>query len=163
MGFPNPPIGNQLKHLLIILSILLLLSSPLFGQETGVLYQYETSTGIQWKTFGDVKVPPEYEGEIRNGKPDGFGILIRFDGKKYVGEWKDGKMDGQGTESSPYGDNYEGEFKDGVRHGLGTSILPDGRKYVGEWKDGKEHGQGTESSPYGSKNEGELTYPDGIK
>ena len=91
-----------MKLLLIILISFLLLSSPLFGQETGVLYQYETSTGIQWKTFGDVKVPPEYEGEIRNGKPDGFGILIRFDGKKYVGEWKDGKMDGQGTESSPY-------------------------------------------------------------
>ncbi len=35
-------LGNQVKHLLIILSILLL-SSPLFGQETGVLYQYETS------------------------------------------------------------------------------------------------------------------------
>ena len=119
-----------MKHLLIIF-LILLLSSPLFGQETGVLYQYETSTGIQWKTFGDVKVPPEYEGEIRNGKPDGFGILIRFDGKKYVGNFKDGKMDGQGTESSPYGDNYEGEFKDGVRHGQGTSILPDGRKYVG--------------------------------
>ena len=35
-----------MKHLLIILSILLP-SSPLFGQETGVLYQYETSFGIQ--------------------------------------------------------------------------------------------------------------------
>ncbi|HIM44613.1 MAG TPA: membrane-binding protein, partial [Deltaproteobacteria bacterium] len=31
-----------MKHLIIILSILLL-SFPLFGQETGVLYQYETS------------------------------------------------------------------------------------------------------------------------
>ena len=101
-----------MKHLLIIF-LILLLSSPLFGQETGVLYQYETSTGIQWKTFGDVKVPPEYEGEIRNGKPDGFGILIRFDGKKYVGNFKDGKMDGQGMFIFSSGDKYEGEFKDG--------------------------------------------------
>ena len=106
-----------MKHLLIIF-LILLLSSPLFGQETGVLYQYETSTGIQWKTFGDVKVPPEYEGEIRNGKPDGFGILIRFDGRKYVGEWKDGKEHGQGTESSPYGSKNEGEltFPDGIKY-----------------------------------------------
>jgi hypothetical protein len=45
-----------MKHLLIILSILLL-SSPLFGQskETGVLYQYKTSSGFVWKTFGEVK------------------------------------------------------------------------------------------------------------
>jgi len=35
-----------MKPLLIILSILLL-SSPVIGQETGVLYQYETSFGIQ--------------------------------------------------------------------------------------------------------------------
>jgi hypothetical protein len=45
------------KHLLIIFSILLL-SSPVFGQETGVLYQYETSSGIKWKTFGDGTVQP---------------------------------------------------------------------------------------------------------
>ena len=43
-----------MKHLLIILSILLL-SSPEIGQETGVLYQYETSSGLVWKTFGNGK------------------------------------------------------------------------------------------------------------
>ena len=58
-----------MKHLLIILSILLL-SSPVIGQETGVLYQYETSTGIKWKTFGDGKVQPKYKGEIKNGIMD---------------------------------------------------------------------------------------------
>jgi len=35
-----------MKHLLIILSILLL-SSPVIGQEIGVFYQYSTSFGIQ--------------------------------------------------------------------------------------------------------------------
>ena len=57
-----------MKHLLIILSILLL-SSPVIGEETGVLYQYETSTGIKWKTFGNEKLQPKYEGETTNGKP----------------------------------------------------------------------------------------------
>ena len=80
-----------MKHILIILSILLL-SSPLFGQETGVLYQYETSSGIQWKTFGDEKVQPMYKGEIKNGKMDGLGVLTYpYDGKSVVGEWKNGK------------------------------------------------------------------------
>ena len=102
-----------MKHLLIILS-LLLLSSPLFCQEYGVLFQYETSSGIQWKTFGDGKVRPEYEGEIRNGKPDGFGILIWFDGIKYVGNFKDGK-----------------------EHGQGTFTFHNGRKNVREWRFGK--------------------------
>jgi len=56
------------RHLLISLSFLLL-SFPLFGQETGVLYQYESSSGIIWKTFGNEKLQPKYEGEITNGNP----------------------------------------------------------------------------------------------
>ena len=76
-----------MKHLLIILSILLL-SSPVIGQETGVLYLYETSSGLVWKTFGDDKVQPKYKGEIKNGKPEGFGNLKSYYGEKYLGEWK---------------------------------------------------------------------------
>ena len=33
LGFPNPLIGNQVKHLLLILISFLLLSSPLFGED----------------------------------------------------------------------------------------------------------------------------------
>ena len=80
-----------MKHLLIILSILFL-SSPVIGEKVGVLYQYETSSGIQWKTFGNEKVQPTYKGEIKNGKMDGLGVLIfPYGGKSVVGEWKEGK------------------------------------------------------------------------
>jgi len=65
---------------------LLLLTSTLFGQETGVLYQYETSSGLVWKTFGDGKVQPKYKGEIKNGKPNGFGFQTYKNGNKYFGE-----------------------------------------------------------------------------
>ena len=76
-----------MKHLLIILISILLLSSPLFGQETSVLYQYETSSGLVWKTFGDGKVQPKYKGEIKNGKMNGLGVLIYpYDGKSIIGE-----------------------------------------------------------------------------
>ena len=71
-----------MKHLLIILISFLLLSSPVIGEEPGVLYQYETSSGIQWKTFGDGKVQPKYKGEIKNGKMDGLGVLIYPYGEK---------------------------------------------------------------------------------
>jgi len=56
LGSPNPPKGNQVKHQIIILPDLLL-SSPLFGQETGVLYQYETSSGFVWeKTYQIISI-----------------------------------------------------------------------------------------------------------
>ena len=80
-----------MKHLFIILS-LLLISSSMFGQETGVLYQHETASGFVWKTFGDVKVQPKYKGEIVNGKMHGFGFTkYPSDGKSVIGEWNNGK------------------------------------------------------------------------
>ena len=100
-----------MKHLLIILSILLL-SSPVIGQETGVLYQYKTSSGFVWKSIGSEKLQPKYEGQVENGKPNGQGTYTNPDGKKYVGEFKDGKPNGQGTFTFKDGRKYVGEFKD---------------------------------------------------
>jgi len=86
------------KHLLILLSILLL-SSPVIGQETGVLYLWENGT--------------KYMGEWKDGKRHGQGNMTYHDGRKYVGEWKDGERNGQGTITYPDGIKYVGEFKDG--------------------------------------------------
>ena len=68
-----------MRHIPIIFTILLLSSPPLFVQETGFLYQYGTSSGIQWETFGDGKVQPKYKGEIKNGEMDGLGVFrVKF-------------------------------------------------------------------------------------
>jgi len=153
-------VRNQVRHLLILLSFLLL-SFPVIGQETGVLYQYETSSGIQWKTFGDGKVQPKYKGDIKNGKPNGQGTLTLPNGFKYVGEWRDGLINGQGTSTYPNGSKYVGEWKDGHRSGQGTSTYPNGSKYEGEWRDGLINGQGTLTYHNGSKYVGE--WKDGKK
>ena len=102
-----------MKHLLIILSFLLL-SSPVIGNshKGETLYLWETSSGWVWKGFGDKDTHRVYKGEVENGVPNGLGIDISPYGSKYVGEWKDGKI-----------------------HGQGTLTLPDGQKYVGDWKD----------------------------
>ena len=127
-----------MKHLLIILSILLL-SSPLFGenQKGETLYLWKTSSGVQWKGFGDKQTHPIYKGQVENGKPNGQGTLNFSNGEKYVGEWKNGRPHGQGTGTLPDGRKYVGEYKDGKRHGQGTYTHHDGRKYEGEWKDGE--------------------------
>ena len=169
-----------MKHLLIILISILLLSSPLFGQETGVFYQYETSSGIQWKTFGDGKVQPKYKGEIKNGKMDGLGVLVYPYGEKsVVGEWKEGKE--WNTKHRKKDGTLLGKFENGewiVRWGVLYKGQRNGKwgyykekwkvkdennwdfsKIEGEIKNGLPNGQGTGTSIDGSKYVGE--YKDG--
>ena len=106
-----------MKHLLLILISLLLLSSFITSCEKkeGTLYRWKTSSGDGWvwKGFGDKETQPIYKGDVENGVPNGLGILYYPDGT----------------------DTYLGDY--GRRGGVGTYIFSDGRKYVGSWKDGE--------------------------
>jgi len=126
------------KHLLIILS-LLLLSSPVIGDnhKGETLYGWGKYPEIVWKGFGDKETHPKYEGDVENGIPNGLGFLIFPNGGKYVGGWKDGRRNGEGTFTLTDGKKYEGEYKDGEMNGQGTLTLPDGSKFVGEYKNNK--------------------------
>jgi len=105
-----------MKHLLILLSFLLL--GCVKNQGTEFLYQYETSSGLIFKSIGDGKVQPKYKGEITNGKPNGQGTITYPDGGKYVGEFKDGNLmvkehtlmeKGNGKETSMLGNGRMGK------------------------------------------------------
>ena len=127
---------NQVRHLIILFISLLLFTSPLFGNshKGGILYGWETSSGVQLRKFGDNDIHPQYNGDAENGKPNGLGIMTYPDGRIYVGEWKNGKKDGQGTFTFPSGNKYVGEYKDGNMWNV-TKYNKD-RKYVGEWREG---------------------------
>ena len=174
-----------MKHLLILLISILLLSSPLFGQETGVLYQHESSSGIKWKTFGNGKVKPKYEGEIKNGDMwfilHGLGVItFPFDGKSIIGEWKNGKE--WNTKHKNKDGKIIGKFEDGEWilkwgvlyfgfrngkfgyytekwEGFESEDNRDFSKYEGEIKIGFPNGQGILTFPDGEKYVGE--YKDG--
>lgn len=122
-----------MKHLLILISILLL-SSPVIGDnhKGETLYLWKTSSGELWKGFGDKETHSVYKGDVNNGVPNGLGVLIYPDERKYVGEFKNGKYHGQGTLTSPNGNKYEGEWKNDEYHGQGILSFSDGGKYVGE-------------------------------
>ena len=94
-GSPKPLIGNQVRHILILLSILLL-SSPVMGQskKSGLLYIWENGS--------------RYVGEWKDGKKHGQGTYTsgkgEGEGDKYVGEFKGGFKNGHGK-------YFVGEFK----------------------------------------------------
>ena len=66
---------SKILHIFLVLLFslttisILLPSSPLFAEESGTLYPWETSSGNVWKSFGDVRYQPQYKGEILNGNP----------------------------------------------------------------------------------------------
>ena len=119
-----------MKHLLILLSFLLLSS---------FLTSCEKKNGPGTETYEDGS---SYVGVFKDGERNGQGTYTygkgEWEGDKYVGDWKDGKRTGQGTYTWSNGNKYIGEWKDGKRTGQGTLTFPDGTKYVGEWKNGKE-------------------------
>ena len=163
-----------MKKTLIIIILLFLLTFPLFGQpeETGVLYQYKTSSGFVWKTFGKAKVQPKFEGEVAAGIPEGFGILSYpfTDGKSIVGEWKGGKE--WNTEHYSKEGIVLGNWENGkwiLKWGVLFERMENGKlvwsengyedyraKYVGDIENLKPKGQGTLTSPDGDKYEGEF-------
>jgi hypothetical protein len=106
-----------------------------FGRRNGEIgYYKEKWEGLVSKENEDMYL---YEGEIRNGVPNGPGTTTYHEGTKYVGEWKNGMRNGQGIETQPTGYIYVGEWKNGKRDGQGTITYSDGDKFVGEFKDGE--------------------------
>ena len=125
--------GSKVKKSLFILSILLL-SSPVFGDKHKgeTLYRWGECYDYKWMGFGKKEIHPVYKGQVKNGKPNGLGILITPWGRKYVGEWKDGRENGKGTFNYINGMKYVGEIKDGIWWN-GTFYDQDGnitKKYV---------------------------------
>ncbi len=171
--------GDKVKHLsLIIIFQLSTFNLCAQSSEIGVLYLFKSSSGLVWKTFGQDKVQPKYEGEVSNGAPDGFGVLsYPFSyGKSVVGEWKIGKewftehFNKEGTLLGKYvngkwvmkwGILFQFFKKDGKEEWYEEGDEKRDRKYVGDVNNGKPNGQGIETSPEGEKYEGE--WKDGEK
>ena len=123
-----------MKHLLIILISILLLSSPVIGDnhKGETLYRWGNTLPYVWKGFGDKDTHPVYKGYVKNGKPHVQGTETLSDGKKYEGEWKDGERNGQGTFTWKDGEKFVGEWMMDVRRN-GTGYDKNGNityKYV---------------------------------
>ena len=96
-----------MKHILILLSFFLL-SSPVIGDnhKGETLYGWGGCKGepcdYKWMGFGDKETQPKYQGQVKDGKPNGLGVLISTNGWKYFGSWKNGEI-WNGTEYDKYG------------------------------------------------------------
>lgn len=104
--------------------------------------------GISYKSDGT----KEYEGEWKDFKYDGKGILYLFGKKSYEGGWQKGLMNGYGVIYEPNGQkDSEGYFKDAKLNGLGKKYVNGKMKYEGEFADGEPNGTGIAYDDNGKK------------
>lgn len=98
----------------------------------------------------------EFEGEWRNGKPDGKGKWTYQTGTVYEGEFRRGKFHGKGKIAYPNGDYYEGDWIEGHMEGHGVLVSSDAT-YEGEFQRSKLHGRGSMQWANGDSYEGEWS------
>ncbi|CAK9067516.1 Phosphatidylinositol 4-phosphate 5-kinase 2 (AtPIP5K2) (1-phosphatidylinositol 4-phosphate kinase 2) (Diphosphoinositide kinase 2) (PtdIns(4)P-5-kinase 2) [Durusdinium trenchii] len=96
-----------------------------------------------------------YEGQWKDGLPEGLGVLKWPNGSYFQGEWRAGKRNGQGLLIYPDGSSFTGEWKDDQRNGSGVRKYPDGSLFKGEWKEDQKTGLGLLTWPDGSTVHGE--------
>jgi len=71
------------------------------------------------------------------GTLDGIGEIVYGPGCKYQGELKNGKNEGFGVYTWPNGKTVLSYWRAGAMHGPGLILEPNGRTTPGLWKDGK--------------------------
>lgn len=96
-------------------------------------------TGTQTYSFPDGS---SYEGEVKDGKRNGYGVQVYSTGITYYGNWENDYQNGYGDLEIDDDWYYSGEWKNGLYDGEGYFSFPD-FSYEGEWKAGKKDGYGT--------------------
>ncbi|MGH8435367.1 MAG: C13 family peptidase [Pseudomonas sp.] len=103
-----------------------------------------------------------FQGQFKDGQPEGLGKWQGPSGESYVGEFHQGLFDGQGKLTYSNGSSYEGGFKQARMEGEGT-LKQDGLSYRGEFKQDRYHGFGKLERADGSSFQGRFVQgqPDG--
>ncbi|PTU74100.1 C13 family peptidase [Pseudomonas mangrovi] len=96
-----------------------------------------------------------FEGQFKDGQPDGHGEWRGLFGEHYVGEFRAGLFDGRGVLIYEDGTRYEGQFRQSRMHGEGT-LTQAGSVYRGEFKKDRYHGYGSLEMPDGSSHRGHF-------
>ena len=100
--------GNMKKLICCLIAILLLFSVALAESVTQMNYELELD--------GESRIG-KYTGDIKNGRPNGYGIFAT-------------------TNPSGYSWHYIGNWQDGLMHGEGATYWEDGSLEIGSYENG---------------------------
>jgi len=113
--------------------------------------------GNPWNGFGKFEYENKniYHGDIKEGIPNGNGIILYTNGSRYEGIFDKGKLNGFGS-SYNNGETYQGEFINGIENGYGKKTYCNGCVLQGKFIDGFPVGKGKISYLNGDIYEGSI-------
>lgn len=97
----------------------------------------------------------DYYGELKSGKPNGYGRAVYKNGNMYEGNYENGLRQGYGVYKFSDGERYEGEWYQDQQHGKGIYYFSNNNKYDGYWFRDYQHGNGVMYYFNGDKYDGE--------
>ncbi|MCS2618500.1 hypothetical protein NXW11_11185 [Bacteroides thetaiotaomicron] len=95
-----------------------------------------------------------YEGEWKDGVPNGNGKMTYASGGIYIGNWLSGNKHGEGKMTYANGDCYEGNWSYNNKQGNGKMTYTSGDIYIGNWASDNKHGNGKTTYANGDCYEG---------
>ena len=134
------------------------------GAARAQLSTWSTDARTGCRVWNPAPLPNEtvtWSGACRNGVGQGAGVLLWIEngrlGDRYDGELRDGKQTGRGVITAADGKSYDGSFRDGTMNGHGIYTYANGDHYDGEWRNGKPNGIGRFVSAINGTIEGNWT------
>ena len=118
------------------------------------IFNISDNTTIEYSN-GDI-----YNGDVVDGKRQGYGIMTYANGDIYEGNWTSDLKSGYG-EMNCEGWIYKGDWENDHENGYGICCYKnehEGYVYDGEWKDGEKSGRGKMTYPDGDEYDGEWEY-----
>ena len=102
---------------------------------------------LVWRVRGSASYDPKtiysvYQGEMRDGRPNGDGRLEIRSGEMFEGQWSNGLLEGRGVRVDVDGNRYEGQFSAGVPNGEGRFLARTGEIFEGNFVNGLRQGKG---------------------
>lgn len=118
----------------------ILVASQAVAQREAPKPDWITTTNQPCKVWNPEPQPDEsvtWSGDCTDGFATGKGVLRwTEDGKPDVvfdGEYRNGKRNGHGVLTTPDGEIFDGEYRNDKRNGHGVLTTPDGEKHEGVW------------------------------
>lgn len=118
----------------------ILVASQAVAQRERPKPDWITTTNQPCKVWNPEPQPDEsvtWSGDCQDGFAAGKGVLRwTEDGKPdmvFDGEYRNGKRNGHGVLTTPDGEIFDGEFRNDKRNGHGVLTTPDGKKVEGVW------------------------------